>query len=136
MDDDVTRTAEDVLGALEAAIMRCLWAREEATVAAVHADLSMAGPRTIAYTTVMTVLDRLHSKGLVTRTLKGRRHVYRAAMDEEGLVRYVGARAADAAIARYGAAALRQFAVRLDGLDPALREQLLELARRPDVGTE
>lgn len=127
------RVVEDVLGSLEAAVMRRMWSRGVATVSAVHGDLADGRAGQIAYTTVMTVLDRLHDKGLVAREREGRRHIYRATLDEEGLVAFVGARAADAAIARYGAAALRQFAVRLDELDPATREQLLDLARRAGV---
>lgn len=130
---EATRTPEDVLGPLEAAILRSLWSRDEATVATVQEDLTAAGARPVAYTTVMTVLDRLHRKGLVIRRQDARRHVYQAAMDEDGLVAHVGARAADAAIARYGAAALRQFALRLDDLDPTVRQQLLDLAGRPET---
>ena len=39
--------------------------------------------RTIAYTTVMTVLDNLHRKGLVTREKDGRAYRYRSALTRE-----------------------------------------------------
>lgn len=85
--------------------MRRLWSRGDATVGAIHEDLASARPRPIAYTTVMKVVDRLHDKELVSRRREGRRHVYRSALDEEGLVAHLGGRAADVAIARFGAAA-------------------------------
>ncbi len=140
MDEDrstgVVRTPEDVLGPLEAAIMRSLWSRREATVGDVHLQLAASASRSLAYTTVMTVLGRLHDKGLVARRQDGRRHIYSPVMNEEGLIAHLGARAADAAIARYGTAALRQFALRLDDLDPTVREQLLELAHRSTESTD
>lgn len=133
---DDARSPEDVLGPLEAAIMRSLWSRGEATVGDVHEALLSSGRRPLAYTTVMTVLARLHEKGLVTRRQEARHHVYRAVLDEAGLVADLAARAADAAIARYGNAALRQFALRLEGLDPSVREQLLELSGQPRRPTD
>ncbi len=38
-----------------------------------------------AYTTVNTVLHRLHDKGMVERRLRGRAFVHRLAVDESGL---------------------------------------------------
>ena len=38
----------------------------------------------LAYTTVMTTLDRLYKKGLLDREREGNAYVYRAAMTEEG----------------------------------------------------
>ena len=46
----------------------------------------------LAYTSVATVLGRLHTKGLVERTESGRAFAYRAAIDESQLaVRRIGA---------------------------------------------
>ncbi|WP_409331996.1 BlaI/MecI/CopY family transcriptional regulator [Trujillonella humicola] len=63
-------------GDLEAAIMRDLWERgQPATVREVLASLN--GSRTLAYTTVMTVMDNLHRKGQVSREMSGRAWLYR-----------------------------------------------------------
>lgn len=63
-------------GELEAAIMRDLWNRDQpATVREVLEALS--GSRTLAYTTVMTVMDNLHRKGQLTRKMSGRAWLYR-----------------------------------------------------------
>ena len=45
------------------------------SVREVHAVL--VGERDLAYTTVMTVLDRLGRKGVVSQTKEGRAHLYR-----------------------------------------------------------
>lgn len=67
-----------ILGDLEHAVMDVLWARPAPTpVREVHEDLARG--REIAYTTVMTVLDRLAKKGIVTRRLDGRAWLYRPA---------------------------------------------------------
>lgn len=67
-----------ILGDLEQAVMDVLWARQAPTsVRDVHEELARS--RSIAYTTVMTVLDRLSKKGIVTRSLDGRAWLYRPA---------------------------------------------------------
>lgn len=64
-----------ILGELEHAVMDVLWSRDAPTsVRDVHEQL--AEDREIAYTTVMTVLDRLAKKGIVARTLEGRAWLY------------------------------------------------------------
>ncbi|MBW8172931.1 BlaI/MecI/CopY family transcriptional regulator [Ornithinimicrobium sp. Arc0846-15] len=67
------------LGDLERVVMETLWAHERGTltVRAVHNEL--AADRDIAYTTVLTVLDRLAKKGMVLRERVGRSWEYRAA---------------------------------------------------------
>lgn len=64
------------LGRLETEVMRVLWTARELAVRDVQARLE----RTVAYTTVMTTLDRLFKKGFVTRRLEGRAFLYRAAV--------------------------------------------------------
>ncbi|RZQ61702.1 BlaI/MecI/CopY family transcriptional regulator [Amycolatopsis suaedae] len=69
------------LGDLERAVMEALWARDvPATGREVHGDLA---DRALAYTTVMTVLDRLARKGLVNRERDGRAWRYAAAAPRE-----------------------------------------------------
>lgn len=66
---------------LELECMNALWSLGEGTVQAVRARLFPARP--LAYTTVMTVMDRLARKGIVEREKKGRAHVFRPAVSEE-----------------------------------------------------
>lgn len=67
------------LGNLEREVMEVVWQGDEATVKQVHLALS----RPVAYTTVMTTLDRLFKKGFVARTRAGRAFVYRAVRTRE-----------------------------------------------------
>jgi predicted transcriptional regulator len=64
------------LGPLERAIMEFLWDEDDTEVTVRDVLVSPAGRRS-AYTTVMTVLDRLWRKGFVSRRKEGRAYVYR-----------------------------------------------------------
>jgi predicted transcriptional regulator len=66
-------------GQLEYDVLGVLWA-SDAPVA--PADVNERLNLGLAYTTVATVLTRLHAKGLVSREPSGRAYVYRAMIDE------------------------------------------------------
>ncbi|GAB2565736.1 transcriptional regulator [Paractinoplanes abujensis] len=70
------------LGDLEREVMTQLWdAGEPLTVRQVHERLSRQ--RDLAYTTVMTVLDRLAKKGVVLQQKADRAYKYAAAQSRE-----------------------------------------------------
>ena len=64
------------LAPLELDCMNALWRLGEATVRDIHAALAITRPR--AYTTIMTILDRLAQKGVVERQKSGRAWLYKA----------------------------------------------------------
>ena len=69
------------LGPLERAVMDVMWTREsEMTVRDV---LETRAAKGLAYTTVMTILDRLWKKGYLARSRRGRAFAYRARVDRE-----------------------------------------------------
>ncbi|MFC6704928.1 BlaI/MecI/CopY family transcriptional regulator [Flexivirga alba] len=79
------RQGRSGLGDLESAVMEQLWALPEdgwLSVREVHERLV---DRDLAYTTVMTVLDRLAKKDLVGRERAGRAWRYRAAATRDQL---------------------------------------------------
>ncbi|SRR6266511_187270 len=76
------------LGALERAVMETLWdltgpmtGKSDATARQVSDTLGAS--RSLAYTTVLTVLERLERKGLVRRLREGRAHRYAPAATRE-----------------------------------------------------
>jgi len=77
------RTSSQQLGPLEQRLLEALWARGSATVR----DLVEAGCEDLAYTTVMTTLDRLFKKGLLTRSEEGRAFRYVPQFSREELHR-------------------------------------------------
>lgn len=70
------------LGPLEQEVMRIVWARKESTVRDVLEELRASGTL-LAYTTVMTVMARLATKGLISRKRTGRSFLYRVRVNEE-----------------------------------------------------
>lgn len=70
------------LGELESAVMDALWEAEEPVKVRDVLDRLTTG-RTLAYTTVMTVLDNLHRKGWANREMLGKAYRYQPAMSRE-----------------------------------------------------
>jgi predicted transcriptional regulator len=66
---------------LELECLKTLWKIGEASVKDVQADL--AASRGLAYTTVMTLLDRLARKGAAARRKVGRQFLYSAVLPRE-----------------------------------------------------
>ena len=70
------------LGELESAVMDRLWRwARPATVREMVDDLNTR--RTLAYTTVQTVMENLFRKGWLSRTTQGRAHLYKPTISRE-----------------------------------------------------
>jgi predicted transcriptional regulator len=138
------------LGELEKAVMDHLWSTDEPqTVRQVHESLSAR--RELAYTTVMTVLQRLAKKNLVTQQRDDRAHRYAPVNGRDELVASLMVDAlaqADESSSRAGAlmhfvgqvspdeaAALRAALEKLEatGAEPAQRQLGTEKGANPDV---
>jgi predicted transcriptional regulator len=74
-------------GHLEREVMEVMWRGEPINVRGVQQQL----PRAVAYTTVMTTLDRLFKKGFVQRERRQRAFVYTAAYSREEVRGFVAA---------------------------------------------
>jgi predicted transcriptional regulator len=77
------RTFRDVPPPLELACLRALWTLQEGNVRSVQEIVCQMRP--LAYTTIMTVLDRLVRKGKLTRRKEGRSFVYAPAQSRDAL---------------------------------------------------
>jgi BlaI family penicillinase repressor len=77
------RGASQPLGPLEERMLEALWTRGSATVRELVED----GCQDLAYTTVMTTLDRLFKKGLLARVEEGRAFRYTPQCSREELQR-------------------------------------------------
>lgn len=72
------KSALELLGSLESEVMELVWHLGEASVRDLHSEFASR----LAYTTIMTTLDRLHKKGLLARRRVGKAYVYAAALTE------------------------------------------------------
>jgi len=113
---------------LEAEVMIELWAAGRAPVRAILESLNARSERQRKYTTVMTIMARLHTKGLLERHRDGKTHIYTPVLTREEF-RQARARAeVGALVDEFGDVALAQFAAQVAALDPDRREQLRRLA--------
>jgi len=69
------------LAPLELECLSVLWPMGEGTVRDIHRVLAASRPR--AYTTVMTIMDRLEQKGIVARRKVGKAFRYQARLSAE-----------------------------------------------------
>lgn len=110
-----------VLGALENDVMRVLWKNKQLlTVRDVLDALNAERDEPLAYTTIMTVLNRLVKKGVLERKRHGRGFRYHAIIGDEAGV------AVQEVLRRYGDAAVAHF-VDSAAADPDARRRLRRL---------
>ena len=110
--------------------MELLWTQGESNVRAILDQLNERSSRERKYTTVMTTMARLHTKGLLVRRREGKTDFYRPAMARD---EYLGARAeaeVGTLVEHYGDAALVHFVRQVNGLEPERLDLLRRLAER------
>ncbi len=110
--------------------MEQLWAEGEASVRAVMEALNKRARPQRAYTTYMTIMARLHKKGVLDRRREGKTDFYAPRLGRE---EYMASRASaqiDELVEQYGDVALTHFARQVASLDPARRRALQRLARK------
>ncbi|HEY3218127.1 MAG TPA: BlaI/MecI/CopY family transcriptional regulator [Candidatus Limnocylindria bacterium] len=120
----------DLLGPLESAVMECMWKRGPLTVRDVVDQVGR--PRGLAYTTVMTVMVRLHGKGLLARERNGKTYLYRAVATRDEHRALLSRDLARGLVSQFGDAALAAFTAELGEVDAQHRAALRNVAaRRP-----
>ena len=103
------------LGQLEQDIMNVVWQRGRVTVRAVFVEL--AKQRDIAYTTVMTTMDRLAKKDVLKCSKLGKAYEYQPVQTEQDLCLCTTRAMIDMLILRYGDLAIAQFVDTVDHID-------------------
>jgi predicted transcriptional regulator len=114
---------------LEAEVMDAVWDRGEVSVRDVMEAVNPNAPRPRAYTTYMTVLARLHSKGMLRRRREGKSDLYAPELTREQYTNQLAQEQVAGLVEEFGDVALSHFARRIAELDPERREALERLAR-------
>lgn len=123
------------LGYLENAVMEIIWSSGNANVRDVAEKLE----RPLAYTTVMTTLDRLYKKGLLDRRKLERAFVYSPRLSREAWERERAGELVSGFLSTQSGGALISCLVEavgeldrglLDELERRVREKRIELERR------
>ncbi len=122
-DDAVAR----YLGRLQGDVMRVFWEHDSATIR--EACELLAPPRRLAYTTVLTVVTRLWSRGLLLREQEGRGHRYTAAKTREQFLGELSDELIDRLLGDFGEIGVARLGDRLGRLEPEQRRRLRRMAR-------
>ena len=115
----------DQLGELQAAVMEILWRRQEATVKEVQDTL----PGEPAYTTVLTILQKLTKAGWAMHRRDGRSYIYRPACSRAEAGRSALRRFVEQVFGGDRLLALQQM-ISEEPLDPGELEVLRQLVER------
>ncbi len=124
---DQTAVLSNLLGSLELETMEFMWQAGEATVRQVGKSINHIRP--IAYTTVMTVMGHLVDKGLLTRTMEGKRYRYRVAQGKSEFLHQASQRMIRTLVNDFGDLAVAGFLGEISKIDPDRLEQLRRLAQ-------
>jgi len=109
--------------------MEELWASGEASVRTVMEALNR-GAKPRAYTTFMTVMARLHRKGLLDRRREGKTDFYRPVLSREEFLEARAGSEVDALVDQFGDLALTHFARQMSQVDPKRLRELQRLASK------
>jgi BlaI family transcriptional regulator, penicillinase repressor len=117
------------LAPLELDCMNTLWPMGEGTVREIRDRLAERLPR--AYTTIMTIMDRLARKGIVERRKTGRAYVYRANLTAED----ARAQALGHVIEKFFGGSLEALLSQAGGLAPSGRARAAAAGSAPSLGS-
>ncbi len=116
-----------LLGSLELEVMECMWPAGEATVQQVAKTINRKRP--IAYTSVMTVMSHLVDKGLLSRTMEGKRYRYRVARSMDEFLHETSRSVVRSLVNDFGDLAIAQFLGEIDNVDAGRLEELRGLSQ-------
>lgn len=114
-----------ILGDLEVEIMEIVWAKGELTGRQVYERLKEN--RSIAYTTVMTVMSRLAEKGLLEKMKQGAAFVYRATTTRDEFTHSTLKRVINELVKDFVTPAIAQFVDSIEDVEPGKMAELVRL---------
>lgn len=117
------------LGTLEQEIMDILWKKKEGNVR--HVFEEVKSKKSIAYTTVLTVMNRLVEKGCLRRKLAGNAFLYAPIQTQEKFLGAAIKKFLNNLSKDFGKELVaRQFAEGIESLDPKIAGELLKAYKK------
>lgn len=104
--------------------MKCIWEHYTTTARGVCDCLNKK--RDIAYNTVQTIMTRLTNKGLLTRIMKGKTHVYQSKYDKHQSIQAAIQNDLSSFVDQFGEDALVAFVDGIDKISAETREKLIK----------
>jgi predicted transcriptional regulator len=127
MSDYENKALLKILGPLELEVMKVIWTRQDATVQNVLTELNKQNE--YAYTTIMTVMNRLDKKGILTRSKLGKGYLYKSCYSPNELIHQNSSEQVEHLLHQYGDIAITQF-VDAVGHNPNQLNKLKELLQK------
>ena len=115
-----------LLGDLEKEIMEIVW-QVDRPIAVKEVLDTIKKKRIIAYTTVMTIMSRLVSKGILTRKLQGSSYLYQPKVSREQFIARAAHRIFATAVSNLGEEVASYFLKEIQKLHPKKRQELLKI---------
>ncbi len=125
--DQTATILNKLLGSLELEVMEFMWRAEEATVQQAAGTINRRRP--IAYTTVMTVMGHLVDKGLLSRTMEGKKYRYVVAQSRDEFLHETSRTRIRTLLDDFGDLAIAQFLGEIDNVDAGRLEELRSLVQ-------
>lgn len=120
--------ANQILGGLEKEIMKVVWTtKRSVTVREVFSIITR--DRSIAYTTVMTVMGRLVSKGLLKRQAVRKAYIYKAAYSKDKFLGKISRQIINNLLSSFGETAIAHFAEELERIPANKRKRLASILK-------
>lgn len=116
------------LGELESQVMNIVWSKQNCSVNDVLNELKK--DRNIAYTTVATILHRLHQKGLLIKKQNKMFHMYGPALSKSEYSYNLVHSFMRGVMKTFGDAAITSFAENLQQLPKREKNKLLEMLEK------
>lgn len=117
-----------VLGELESEVMEIIWRSTDPVLVREVAEY-LQKKRKIAYTTVMTIMNRLVNKGLLSRKQDGRAYLYKGAVSKDKFLTRISRQIIKNFVASFGDAAVAHFVEEVGKLSPVKRTKLRRLLK-------
>lgn len=127
-------TLKKLLGSLELEVMELLWQAGEATVRQITERINRE--RSVAYTTVMTVMGHLVDKGLLTRVMEQKRYRYRVVRNREDFLREACRTKVRTLLDDFGDLAIAGFLGEIDNVDSDRLDRLRRLVQEAGGGED
>lgn len=118
------------LSELEQTVMTIVWELQSCSVRDVLEKINQT--KQLAYTTIATILQRLHEKGLVTRKGDGVAFLYSPKLSKEAYSKTLARSFISKFFNAFGDVAIASFAQSIDTLPKNKKEYLLELLKDYD----
>lgn len=117
-----------ILGELETQVMKIVW-RAQKPVSVSNVLQALSKKRTIAYTTIMTIMGRLTKKGLLKRQSVEKAYTYQPAYSKDTFLTRISRQIINNLVSSFGDTAIAHFAQELENIPSDKKQKLLKILK-------